>query len=69
MKLDAGGRAQVALGIHINQDGGNFQQRVSLGIEAPGFHIDNYRQKAPKPQRQAGVLIIHDHSIRHTNPV
>ena len=68
MKLDASGGAQIALGIHINQDGGNFQQRVGLGIEAPGFHINHYRQKAPKPQRQAGVLIIHDHSIRHTNP-
>jgi hypothetical protein len=46
MELDTGGRAQVALGVHFYQDGGDFQQRVGLGIESPGFHVDNDGQKA-----------------------
>jgi hypothetical protein len=39
---------QAAVGAHFHQHGGNFQQRIGLGIEAAGFDIHHHGQKAAK---------------------
>ncbi len=35
--------------LRVDEDGGYFQQRIGLAIEATGFNIDGNRKKTAKP--------------------
>ena len=41
------GRKHAAL-VHQNGDGGDFEQRMAMAIEAAGFHVHNDGQETAK---------------------
>lgn len=50
---------QIAVFIHVQDDGGNFQQSVGLVIETAGFHIDHHGEVATKALGEARGMVSH----------
>ncbi len=42
----SGAARQRAAGVHVDENGGNLQQRIGARIEATGLNIDHHGQKA-----------------------
>src|SRR3569623_1797644 len=56
--------------VQAERDGGNFQQRIGLRIEAARLHIDGDRQVAPVTVGESrDAAALHGHSIRDSTSI
>jgi hypothetical protein len=49
---------ETAILILLDDYGGNFEQRIRVGVETAGFDVDDDRQKTAKTFRDRGIWLL-----------